>query len=263
MRAITLNLNGIRSACAKGVWPWLTSQGADFICLQEVRAKLADLPADCLPFEGLGPDGYYHFFQPAEKPGYSGVGLLSRHAPDDVRRGMGWPEFDAEGRYLAADFGPLTVISLYLPSGTSGDERQAFKMQTLDRVAAHLLDLRAKGRTILFLSDVNIAHKEIDIKNWQGNLKNSGFLPEERAWLDKLFGELSFRDAFRAVNSEAEQYTWWSNRGGAYARNVGWRIDYHITTEDLKPTAATIYKGQKFSDHAPLTIDYDYQLRGR
>ena len=257
MRVITLNVNGIRSAARKGLLEWLPAQEADLVCLQEIRAQDEHLVeiASRLP-------GFHCHFHPAERKGYSGVALLSREPPRAVSHGIGWPDLDAEGRWLEARFGNLSVVSVYLPSGTSGDPRQALKMDFLDRLLPHLRGLRRKRRQFLFCGDFNIAHKTIDLKNWRGNQKNSGFLPEERAWMDRLFGEVGMVDAFRLVDPRPERYTWWSNRGQAWAKNVGWRIDYQVATPTLGALArcVDIYTAQRFSDHAPLTIDYDFTL---
>ncbi|HSW69363.1 MAG TPA: exodeoxyribonuclease III [Gammaproteobacteria bacterium] len=252
-RIITLNLNGIRSAAKKGFFAWLKDQNADVVCVQEVKAHEADL-AD----EIFKPEGYHSYFHFAEKKGYSGVGLYTRHAPLNVLTGLGWPEADQEGRYVEADLGKVTVISLYMPSGTSGELRQAIKMDFLKRFAKHLVELQQEYNNLIICGDWNIAHRRIDLKNWRSNRKNSGFLPEERAWMDELFGSLGFVDAFREVNKQEEQYTWWSTRGRAWAKNVGWRIDYQVVTPGLKDKiqSVSIYKDQRFSDHAPLIIDY-------
>ena len=230
-------------------------QQADFVCVQELKAQAADLGDDLLR---IGPlQGYFHY---AQKKGYSGVGLYSRHAPQRVVTGFGDPEFDAEGRYVEADFGRFTVVSLYLPSGSSSEERQDAKFRFLASFLPHLRGLIASGREIVLCGDLNIAHKEIDLKNWKSNQKNSGFLPEERAWLTQVFDEVGFVDVFRRLDARAERYTWWSNRGQAWAKNVGWRLDYQIATPGIAATAkaAEIYVDQRFSDHAPLTIDYDF-----
>lgn len=257
MRIISVNLNGVRSASTKGFFKWMPRQDADIICVQELKAQEADMSS-----EMLQPDGYHGYFHYAEKKGYSGVGIYSRKKPDQVIIGVGIADIDAEGRYIQADFGNLSVISLYLPSGSSGEERQAVKFSFLDRFMPLLQALIASGREIIVCGDWNIAHKEIDLKNWRGNKNNSGFLPEERSWLTRLFDEVGFVDVFRCINQEEDQYTWWSNRGQAWAKNVGWRIDYHITTPGIAKLAksAAIYKDERFSDHAPLTIDYDYTL---
>ena len=257
MRIITLNANGIRAAERKGFFQWLPEQQADIICIQETKAQIHQLQA-----EVFHPQGYHCYYHDAEKKGYSGVALYCKPQPDEVIHGIGWQDMDSEGRYIEARFGNLSVVSLYLPSGSSKQERQAFKYQLMDRFLPYLRDLEATGRDVIVTGDWNIAHKEIDLKNWRGNRKNSGFLPEERAWLDQLFDQENWNDAFRIVNQEPDQYTWWSNRGQAWANNVGWRIDYQIITDSLKNKvqATSIYKEQRFSDHAPLIIDYDYCL---
>lgn len=257
MRIVSINLNGIRAAAAKGFYGWLSRQDADVVCLQELRAQVEQLTAQM-----LAPRGYHGYFHDAEKKGYSGVAVYCRRQPDRIRMGMGWPDMDAEGRYIQADFGELSVTSVYLPSGTSGEARQAVKFSFLDRFMPFLHALRRDGREYILCGDWNIAHKEIDLKNWRANQKHSGFLPEERAWMEKLFNEVGFVDVFRRLNPEREQYTWWSNRGQAWAKNVGWRIDYHVATPGIAQTARaeSIYKRKRFSDHAPLIIDYEYSL---
>jgi len=215
-----------------------------------------------LPDEILAPAGYHAYFKDAEKKGYSGVAIYTRRKPDRVINKLGWPLADTEGRYLQADYDKLSVISLYLPSGTSGEERQAIKYKFMDFFTPVLKSMRRKRRDYIICGDWNIAHKEIDLKNWRGNQKNSGFLPEERAWLDEVFGSVGLVDAFRVRNQMPDQYTWWSNRGQAWAKNVGWRIDYQVITPGLKDKVLSvdIYKDQRFSDHAPLIIDYDLSL---
>ncbi|HEY9447768.1 MAG TPA: exodeoxyribonuclease III [Burkholderiales bacterium] len=257
LRIITLNLNGLRSAVRKGFLDWLTTSEADVVCVQELKAQVGDMSEDL-----LRPAGYRGYFHYAEKKGYSGVGLYSRREPRAIAAGLGIPEIDCEGRYLRADFGGLSVISLYQPSGSSGEERQRIKFAFMERFFPHLQKLRGEGREIVLCGDWNIAHREIDLKNWRGNRKNSGFLPEERAWLSRVFDEQGWMDVFRCVDPRPDQYTWWSNRGQAWAKNVGWRIDYQIATPGIAATAqrCAIYKDTRFSDHAPLTIDYDYPL---
>jgi len=257
LRVITLNLNGIRSAAAKGVFRWLARQKADIFCVQELKAQAADMTAELLAAAGLR--GYFHY---AEKKGYSGVGLYCRREPQRVVEGLGIREFDAEGRYLRADFGKLSVISVYLPSGSAGEHRQQSKFRFMEQVYPHLARLAKEGRDFILCGDWNIAHREIDLRNWRGNQKNSGFLPEERQWLTQVFDDLGWVDVFRRIDPRAEQYTWWSNRGQAWAKNVGWRIDYQIATPGVAARArkVKIYKDRRFSDHAPLTIDYDYTL---
>ncbi len=258
MRVISANLNGIRSAHGKGFYRWLARQKADFVCLQETKAQ-----PDQLSNAILSPRNWYTNFESAEKKGYSGVALFSRLQPDRVIRGLGDPELDQEGRYLQIDIGNLSVASVYFPSGSSGDLRQEAKFRFMDIFDKKLLNANKHGRNYIFCGDWNIAHKEIDLKNWKGNRKNSGFLPRERAWLDRVFGKLAYTDAFRAVEKREGQYTWWSNRGNAYANNVGWRIDYQVVSKALKDkvTNAKIYTAKRFSDHAPLIIDYNSVAR--
>jgi exodeoxyribonuclease-3 len=258
VKIITLNLNGIRSAARKGFFKWLPRQRADVVCVQELKAQSGDLAP-----EMRDPKGYQGFFHFAEKKGYSGVGLYCRREPDRIEEGLGNRDIDHEGRYLRADFGPLSVISVYLPSGSAGPHRQANKFRFMDYFFGRLGKLAGEGREILLCGDWNIAHKEIDLKNWRGNRKNSGFLPEEREWITRVFDELGWVDVFRRVDARAEQYTWWSNRGQAWAKNVGWRIDYQIATPKLARTAkrVSIYKKERFSDHAPLSIEYDFSLK--
>ena len=253
MRIVTLNVNGIRSASRKGVFDWLRRQKADVVCLQETKAQ-----EDQLTDPLFRPDGHHCFYFDAKKKGYAGTALYARREPDEVIRGFGAKEFDDEGRYLEARFGKLSVVSLYVPSGSAGPERQASKDRFLKVFMAHLKSLRKKKREYILCADWNIVHREIDIKNWKGNQKNSGCLPHERAWLDELFGPVGYVDAFRVVDKRAEQYTWWSNRGQAWAKNVGWRIDYQVVSPGVadKVLKATIYKDQRFSDHAPLIMDY-------
>jgi exodeoxyribonuclease-3 len=255
MRVISLNMNGIRAAARKGFYAWLRRQRADVVCLQELKAQI-----DQLNDRQFWPPSFSCFYHPAEKKGYSGVGLYARREPDAVVEGIGWPEFDAEGRWIEARFGQLSVISLYLPSGSSSEQRQQVKFAMMARLTPHLAGLRADGREYVICGDWNIAHTRADIRNWRGNQKNSGFLPEERAWLDQLFGPMGWVDAFRVVNQSPDEYTWWSNRGQAWAKNVGWRIDYQVVTPGLRDSivGAAIYRRRRFSDHAPLTVDYAF-----
>ena len=255
MRIISVNLNGIRSAFSKGFLPWLLQQDADIICLQELKAQAADITTQMATIPG-----YHSYFHYAEKKGYSGVGIYCRQKTQAVIEGLGIPEFDREGRYIEAQFGKLSVISLYLPSGSSGEERQEIKFKFMAAFMPHLRQLHASGREVLLCGDWNIAHTEKDLKNWRGNKKNSGFLPQERAWLSELFDVVGFVDVFRMLYPDLEAYTWWSNRGQSWAKDVGWRIDYHIATPGLALTAqsASIYKQQRFSDHAPLIVNYGY-----
>ena len=254
MRVMTLNLNGIRAAHRKGFFDWLPRQRADVVCLQETKAQVHQLAEEIRQ-----PRGYYSYFNDANKPGYSGVAIYSKEEPDKVYDYVGWSRADDEGRYIQADFGKLSVISLYLPSGTTGDVRQDIKYEFMDFFMDLLRRMRRRKREFIICGDWNIAHTKNDIKNWRSNQKNSGFLPEERAWLDQLFGKVGYVDAFRVVNQSPDEYTWWSNRGRAWDKNVGWRIDYQIVTPGLRDAIrrASIYRKQRFSDHAPLTIDYD------
>jgi len=258
----SLNLNGIRSAASKGVESWIAKTQPDCICLQEVKAQAPDVEGRFEELAGL--KGHFHF---AEKKGYSGVAVYTKHAPSDVIVGYGSPEFDAEGRYVELRFDTphrkMSIISCYFPSGSSGEERQLAKFRFLDEFDPHLAKLKQQ-RDFILCGDVNIAHKEQDLKNWKGNRKNSGFLPEERAWMTKLLSETGLVDVYRQLQPEATEaaYTWWSNRGQAYAKNVGWRLDYHIATPPVAALARTeaIYKTEKFSDHAPITVEYEMNL---
>ena len=257
MRIVTLNVNGIRSAGRKGLVRWLRRvEPWDVVCLQEIKAHVDDVPKAL-----AAPRRSHAGFHTAARKGYSGVALYSKK-PAVLRTGFGSTEFDAEGRYVEADFGCLSVISVYLPSGSSSPVRQLAKFRFLAQFLPHLLQLRDAGREVILCGDWNIAHQPIDLKNWRSNQKNSGFLPEERAWLSRVFDEVGFVDVFRRINKEPEQYTWWSNRGQAWAKNVGWRIDYQLATPGVaaKATGCSIYKEQRFSDHAPLTVDYDCDL---
>ncbi len=254
MRVVSVNVCGIRSAAQKGLFRWLRRQRADFICLQETKSQEHQLPG-----HDVRLPGYHSFFCDAERKGYAGVALYCREKPSRVVRGFGISEFDSEGRYLEAQVGGLSVVSLYLPSGSAGPERQASKFRFLEAFSPHLARLRRSRRHYILSGDWNIAHRAIDLRNWRSNQKNSGFLPEERAWMDQLFGPVGYVDAFREVRPGPDLYTWWSNRGQARANNVGWRIDYQVVSGTLagKARAASIYKEKRFSDHAPLIMDYD------
>ncbi len=258
----SLNLNGIRSATSKGLEDWVAATAPDCICVQELKAQAPDVAGKFEQLAGL--QGHFHY---AQKKGYSGVAVYSRHEPSDVIVGIGNPEFDDEGRYVELRFDTparkLSIVSSYFPSGSSGDERQAAKYRFLDLIYPWLTALRT-GREVVLCGDVNIAHHEKDLKNWKGNLKNSGFLPEERAWMTRLLTEGGLVDVYRQLHPDETEaaYTWWSNRGQAWAKNVGWRIDYHLATPGLAQHARTaqVYKEQRFSDHAPLTVEYDFQI---
>ncbi len=256
LRIVSLNLNGIRSAVNKGVLDWLATQSASVVCLQELKAQAKDIvPAVHNPGK---LHGYFHY---ADRPGYSGVGLYCSKQPDRVINGLGIDEFDVEGRYIEAQYGNLSVVSLYVPSGSSSPERLAIKFKFMEQLIEPLHKLISSGREVIICGDWNVAHKEIDLKNWRSNRKNSGFLPEEREWFSGVLDKLGYVDVFRTLNQEEEQYTWWSNRGRAWAKNVGWRIDYQVATPGIASLArrVEIYKSQRFSDHAPLTIDYEYE----
>ena len=262
LRLVSLNLNGIRSAANKGWVEWAEKSAVDCMGVQELKAQAADLGGRFDQVAGL--QGHFHY---ADKKGYSGVGLYTRRKPSDVITGIGEPEFDAEGRYVEARFDTpqrkLSIISCYFPSGSSSDERQQAKFRFLALFYPYLELLKAT-REFILVGDVNIAHREIDLKNWKSNQKNSGFLPEERAWMSRALDELGLVDVHRTLRPDdtGEAYTWWSNRGQAWANNVGWRIDYHLATPALAALArtASVYKAQRFSDHAPLTVDYELSL---
>lgn len=251
---MTLNANGIRSAYKKGFFEWFPQQQVDVVCIQETKAQTHQLIDDI-----LSPQKYFGFFNDAQKKGYSGVAIYTKQQPVSIKKELGWLHADTEGRYIEADFGSFSIISIYLPSGSSGEQRQTIKYDFMDRLMPILKSYSKQKKQYIICGDWNIAHQKIDLKNWQGNKKNSGFLPEERAWMDTLFQSVGMIDAFRAVNQQAEQYTWWSNRGQAWAKNVGWRIDYQIVSPTLSNNIikAEIYTEQRFSDHAPLTIEYD------
>jgi exodeoxyribonuclease III len=254
MRVVTFNANGIRSAARKGFFDWLPGLNADIVCIQETKAQIDQL-SDPIFYPA---DFHCHYFD-AVKKGYSGTAIYCRQAPDIIKTGLGFEVADTEGRYIQADFGNLSVASLYLPSGSSGDDKQLRKMEFMKRYMSHMKKLRKQGRDFIVCGDWNICHKEIDIKNWKANQKNSGFLPEERQWLDELYDKVGFVDAFRLVRTEPELYSWWSNRGQARANNVGWRLDYQVVTPSVadRVTNADIFRDMSFSDHAPVIIDYD------
>ena len=260
LRIISLNANGIRAAHRKGFYKWMHKRDADVVCIQETKAQ-----HPVLKDRDFHPLGYHCYYHDAVKKGYSGVAIYSRRQPDRVHYGLGWDVTDLEGRWLQADYGKLSVISLYMPSGSSSEERQAIKFKVMDYVMPRLREMASDGREYIICGDWNIAHHKIDIKNWRGNLKNSGFLPEERAWLTELFDDVGWVDTFRQIDDREEQYTWWSNRGQAWANNTGWRIDYHICTPGISGLAreVEIYKDERFSDHAPLTMDYEYEISQR
>ena len=257
MRIVTCNVNGIRAAHGKGFFEWLVKKKPDVACLQEIKARETQMPR-----EVLAPRGLHGFFHPAEKAGYSGVAIYSRREPDQVTLGLGMKDIDAQGRFIQADFGPLSVVSFYMPSGTMGEEAQARKYAFMERFLPKLGAMAKCGREFVLCGDWNIAHAEIDVKNWKTNQKTTGFLPGERKWLTRVFEEHGFVDVFRVVDPSPDRFTWWVPFANARARNIGWRIDYQIATPKIAKLArkAGIHLADNFSDHAPVTIDYDYKL---
>jgi exodeoxyribonuclease-3 len=257
LRVVSFNANGLRSAASKGFFRWFSRQRADVLCMQEIRVHETDLD------ERLhAARGFHRVVHCAKKRGYAGVAIYARHEPTEVVRSIGVAEFDDEGRYLEAHFGSVAVVSAYFPSGSAGPARQEAKFRFLEAFDRRLETLREHHVPFIFCGDFNMAHREIDLKNWRANWDYPGFTPPERAWLDTLFDGRGYVDAFRAVNSEPDHYTWWSNRGRAWEKNVGWRIDYQVASPALRGAvrAAAIYKRRRFSDHAPLTIDYDWEI---
>lgn len=253
MKIISYNVNGIRAAINKGFLEWLDATKPDVICLQEIKAIHEQIPL--LDFEAMG---YHHYWFPAEKKGYSGVGILSLQKPDQVVTGMQMPQYDREGRFLRADFGDLSVVSVYHPSGSSGEERQAFKMQWLDDFNNCIADLRKHRPNLIVSGDYNICHQAIDIHDPVRNATVSGFLPEERAWMSDFLAS-GFIDSFRQLVKEAHHYSWWSYRANARTNNKGWRIDYNMLTESLLPhlKSAGIMPEAVHSDHCPVWVEID------
>lgn len=251
---MTFNANGIRAAHRKNFFVWMLKQNIDVLCIQETKAQTHQLSEEI-----LNPKGYVSFFNDAEKKGYSGVAIYTKQQPNRVQEQLGWQHADTEGRYIRVDFSKLSIISVYLPSGSSGDTRQAIKYEFMEKFMPILQKYKEQRRNYIICGDWNIAHKQIDLKNWRGNRKNSGFLPEERQWMDQLFDSVGMVDAFRIVNQQEDQYTWWSNRGQAWQKNVGWRLDYQIVSPRLSKRiiSAEIYTKERFSDHAPLIMEYD------
>lgn len=259
MKVISFNANGIRSAAKKGFFDWLNKQKADVICFQETKAQEHQLKDHDIFY----PKGYFCYYFDADiKKGYSGVAIFTKHEPLKIKTGLGWEIPDLEGRYIQIDFPKLSIASIYLPSGTSGDARQAIKFDFLDKYMQILKKQLKHKREYIIAGDWNIAHQKIDLKNWKSNQKSSGFLPEERAWMDKLFNEVGYIDTFRYKYPEKIAYTWWSNRANAWNNNVGWRIDYQVVTPGLKDKINNIeiYRDEKFSDHAPLIVNYNLNL---
>ena len=256
-KIITCNTNGIRSAAKKGFFDWLNAEQADVVCIQETKAQVEQLEDPV-----FSPEGYHCFYNDAVKKGYSGTAVYCKIKPQKVITRLGWDPADSEGRYTQVDFKGLSVISLYMPSGSSSEEVLQKKLRFMDHFMEHLRVLRRKRREFIICADWNICHQQIDLKNWRSNQKNSGFLPQERAWLDTLYDEVGYVDSFRLVNEEPEQYTWWSNRGQSWAKNVGWRLDYQVITPKLVDSVrkAAIYKDGRFSDHAPQIMEYDFDI---
>jgi exodeoxyribonuclease-3 len=256
-KIITCNTNGIRSAAKKGFFDWLNAEQADVVCIQETKAQVEQLEDPV-----FSPEGYHCFYNDAVKKGYSGTAVYCKIKPQKVITRLGWDPADSEGRYTQVDFKGLSVISLYMPSGSSSEEVLQKKLRFMDHFMEHLRVLRRKRREFIICADWNICHQQIDLKNWRSNQKNSGFLPQERAWLDTLYNEVGYVDSFRLVNEEPEQYTWWSNRGQSWAKNVGWRLDYQVITPKLVDSVrkAAIYKDARFSDHAPQIMEYDFDI---
>jgi exodeoxyribonuclease-3 len=255
MRIITFNANGLRAAARKGFFAWFSRQKADVLCVQELKAR-----PEQLEDSAFRARGFHRYLACAEKPGYSGVAIYTRKKPLDVVTRLDGGEFDAEGRYVEAVFDDCAVASVYFPSGSSGDTRQEAKFRFLTLFEAHMRALLEQRRPYVICGDVNIAHKKIDIRNWRSNQKHSGFTPEERAWMDHVVDRIGYVDAFREVNKEPDQYTWWSNRGRAWEKNVGWRIDYQLVSPRLASAVerASIYKRKRYSDHSPLIVDYAF-----
>lgn len=254
MKVISLNLNGIRSAVRKGLIKWIEKQQADLICFQETKAQIEQLTTIMSSFQD-----WHTAFSDAEKKGYSGVAIFSKKPPQLISKSFGFREADREGRFIQFDFEKLSIVSVYFPSGSSGMERQDMKYRFMEEFEKWLNSRKKDLKKIIICGDLNIAHNEIDLKNWKGNKKNSGFLPEERAWLSKVFKKYNLFDAYRTLYPNTEEYTWWSNRGKAWDNNVGWRIDYQVVGSDYikKIKSAEIYRTERFSDHAPLVISYD------
>ena len=251
MRIFSWNVNGLRAVVKKGFFDWLESEGPDVVCLQEIKARTEDLDEKI-----LNPKGYHAFWNPAERKGYSGVAIFTKKKPVAVHLGLGIERFDCEGRILRIEFKDFDLFSVYFPNGTSGEERLQYKMEFYDAFLDHCEELRGQGRELVITGDVNTAHKPIDLKNPKANQKNSGFLPEERAWVDK-FIEHGYVDSFRAFNEDPDQYTWWSYRFNVRAKNVGWRIDYFFVTEGLmkKVKDSFITPEVMGSDHCPIGLD--------
>ncbi|WP_353123362.1 exodeoxyribonuclease III [Dysgonomonas capnocytophagoides] len=257
MKVVSYNVNGIRSAASKGLFDWLEISLPDVVCLQELKAQEDQI--DTKTLEEIGYSSY--FFHAAKKKGYSGVGLLSKTKPDFVQIGMGIPKYDDEGRVIRADFGPITIICVYIPSGTTGDARQAYKMEFLSDFAQYIAKLRQERKEVLICGDYNICHKAIDINNPDKHTTMSGFLPEEREWFDQ-FVATGLIDTFRVFDKSPERYTWWSFRARAKGKNLGWRIDYHLLSEEARRRlkSASIFREIEYSDHCPVRVELDMSI---
>ncbi len=252
MKIISYNVNGIRAAINKGWLDWLKATNADIVCLQEIKAT----PDQIADLQQLNALGYHHFWYPAKKKGYSGTAILTKQEPKHVEYGCGIEPYDDEGRIIRADFDDFSVMSAYFPSGSSGDERQGFKYQFLADFEVYAEDLLKSYPKLLICGDYNICHKAIDIHNPKSNANSSGFLPEERAWMEKFINS-GFIDTFRHLNPDPHHYTWWSYRAGARAKNLGWRIDYHLLSAPMLANIkrASILPEAKHSDHCPILLE--------
>lgn len=253
MKIISYNVNGIRSAISKSWLSWLQSTDADIVCLQEIKAQPEQIETELRLIENLG---YHHYWYPAQKKGYSGVAILSKQKPNHVEYGCGHELYDYEGRIIRADFDDLSVMSVYLPSGSSGDDRQNVKFEFMDFFKPYINELKWKYPELIISGDYNICHKPIDIHNPKSNANSSGFLPEEREWMEEFINN-GFIDTFRHFNQEPHHYTWWSFRAGARSKNLGWRIDYHLASKELenKLKRAVILSDAKHSDHCPILLE--------
>ncbi|MBL7884278.1 MAG: exodeoxyribonuclease III [Bacteroidia bacterium] len=253
-KIISYNVNGIRSAMSKGLLDWLKASNPDIVCFQEIKAEPSQI--DVSVFEKMG---YEHFWYPAQKKGYSGVAVLTKIKPSHVEYGCGIEKYDAEGRILRLDFGDISVMSVYHPSGSSGEDRQAFKMVWLTDFQNYINSLKKTRSKLIISGDYNICHKPIDIHNPKSNANSSGFLPEEREWIDN-FMKSGFIDSFRYFNEEPHQYSWWSFRANSRAKNLGWRIDYNLVSANMETQLkrAAILPEAKHSDHCPVLLEIDF-----
>lgn len=253
-KIISYNVNGIRAAISKGFIDWLKTENPDILCIQETKLQQGQI--DTTDFEKLG---YHHYWYYAEKKGYSGVALFTKYKPEGISNGIGIQKFDSEGRLIRADFGDVTLLATYFPSGTTGDVRQAVKMEWLEELLKFTSQLQKVRPKLIVSGDFNICHKPIDINHPEKHETYSGFLPEEREWFDRFVGS-GFVDSFRVFNQQSEQYSWWSYRANSRAKNLGWRIDYHMVTELIKPFLknAVILNNVYHSDHCPISMEIDF-----